>query len=443
MLLSFAVRNFLSIRDEQRLSMYRAARNKNSEWPRPEVSPIAAIYGSNAAGKTTVTAALRYLSGAVDDSYSRWDPDGGTEQMPFLLDATSASEPTEIDVEFVAADGIEYKYGFSLDGRQILTEYLYQYKTSRRTVLFERDVNAEEAWYFGPSFRGPALQIRETTRRNSLFLSAAAAAGNETTRSAHAWLTSGFSIYPATAYAVEHRRVIRKIRKDDGFRSRLLTFLAHADLGVSDVTVIREEMEPEDRAAFEEALRDQPPSRLDDFVREQELTLSLLHRGSDVETALPFVLESDGTQALISFASIAMKALEAGSVCIIDEIDSSLHPLLVAELVAIFQDPRINPKQAQLVFTTHDVSLLETRARLRPLLERDQIWVVEKDATGASSLTAISDYRTPRKEENLARGYLTGRYGGLPTLSIVSELAKLYDEAAPDLAEAPGLTDVD
>ncbi|MCJ1684334.1 ATP/GTP-binding protein [Rathayibacter sp. VKM Ac-2928] len=400
---------------------------EHASWKRPDISAVAAIYGSNASGKTTLLDAFAFIAYAVTESYKSWDPKGGVPRTPFALERMRTQEPTTFEIEFIASDGLEYQYGASFGDERIEREYLYSYKTHRRTVIFHRenDDQSDDEWYFGPSFRGPAAHIRATTRPNALFLSAAAAAGNEATKSAYSWLVNGFSLYDAKSYDSEHQHVIQKLSAGDmKYRDGLMRFLKHADLGIVSVDVVREEMSSDRRRELEQILRALPgdPDRIDEFLENRELELSFTHQGRDRDVPIPFAWESDGTQALISFASIAVKALEDGSACLVDEIDSSLHPLLVAELVSVFSDPRANPRQAQLIFTTHDVSLIGRAGGSEKLLDRDQLWVVEKNEEGASAIIGISEYRSPRLEENLERGYLTGRYGGLPKLSIANEL---------------------
>jgi len=436
MLISFAVENYLSMRDRQEFSMERVHKYSadkspvSSPWKRASVSTVAAIYGSNAAGKSTFISALAFLGDAVRNSYRRWEPDEGVPVMPFSLDSGSAEQPTNLDIEFIAEDGVEYQYSVGLSASRVTHEHLYSYRTNRRTILFNREAGSagDDEWYFGPSFRGPATQIRDTTRDNALFLSAAAAADNAVTRPAYRWLTTALRVYNARHYEHEHSQLIRRLNEgDQRFRDMLTNFLRHADLGVQAVSVVREELDSDRRSELERLIRTVDPDEVasyEEAIKQSEFALSLSHRGEHGEVALPFELESDGTQALLSFASIALKALDSGAVCVVDEIDTSLHPLLVAELVNVFSNPRVNDRQAQLIFTTHDVSLIGRGGGAAKTLERDQVWVVEKGRDGASSITGISEYRSPRKEENLERGYMTGRFGGLPSVSIVQELLR-------------------
>ena len=135
----------------------------------------------------------------------------------------------------------------------------------------------------------------------------------------------------------------------------------------------------------------------------------MVHRGANQEEAeFPLAEESAGTAALFSLLVPALSALESGGTLFIDELDSSLHPLLALELVRLFNDEKRNPFGAQLIFNTHDTNLLD-----RSVLRRDQVWFTEKDSTGASHLYSLTDFK-PRRNENFKRGYLQGRYGAIP-----------------------------
>lgn len=143
----------------------------------------------------------------------------------------------------------------------------------------------------------------------------------------------------------------------------------------------------------------------------------LLHRSVGGESVpLDFTTqESLGTHAWFAFLGPVLEVLEQGSVLLADELDSSLHPMLAAEVIRIFQDPLANPRGAQLIFTTHATAMLGTTMVGRPV-DRDQVWITTKRKTGETELYPLIDAR-PRKEENLERGYLHGRYGGVPRVT--------------------------
>ena len=142
------------------------------------------------------------------------------------------------------------------------------------------------------------------------------------------------------------------------------------------------------------------------------------HRSETVQADIEFEDESDGTQKFFGLAGIFLEILEQGSIAFVDELDRSLHPHLVRKIVEMFNDPQSNPNGAQLVFTTHDTTLLDPE-----LLRRDQIWFTEKDRNQASSLYSLADISV-RKNEAFAKGYLSGRYGALPALEKFRPLEK-------------------
>lgn len=146
--------------------------------------------------------------------------------------------------------------------------------------------------------------------------------------------------------------------------------------------------------------------------------IRLLHQVSAGEVPLEFTSESMGTRSWFALAAALLKALEGGAVVLVDELDASLHPVICAEAVRMFEDPEANTRGAQLLFTTHDVTLLRTLTGGGRVLDRDSIWLTEKDKQGATSLYPLNGFRTaPRKDDNLERRYLLGTYGGKPDIA--------------------------
>lgn len=176
-------------------------------------------------------------------------------------------------------------------------------------------------------------------------------------------------------------------------RLRLLELLRAADVGIVEAKLV-EEAEP----AF--------GSRSGGLRRRR-------HQGAG-DAWLPMEEESHGTQTIFRLAAPLLEVLERGGVLVVDELERSLHPLLALQLVRQFNDPLLNPHNAQLIFTTHDTNLVGTVVG-EPVLRRDQIWLTEKDEQGATQLYPLTDYQ-PRKQENVERGYLQGRYGAIPFL---------------------------
>jgi AAA15 family ATPase/GTPase len=415
MLLSFGVENFMAFRDSQELSLRRAKasdRADDSSWDMG-VSPVVAVYGPNASGKSTLVRALSQLRRAVHDSYTRWDVDDGTNVVPFLLDAESRQGPTSLEIEVRAGDGMDYQYGFTMDGSAVLAEWLYVYRTSRRTLLFRRD---GDDLTFGPSFRETrGLREAARARANALTLSVAAQHGNEMTLPVYREVTKGLRVYDAHPHHRGRQAVMNLVESRSELLGDVIQLIRNADLGITDIDIatMPEEVETQLRQKLTGA--GITTDRIDQILRENTRQLQIAHSSAAGTDFLPLQFESEGTQALLSFAPVVIDALREGATVVIDEVDTSLHPSMVRALVELFVSPRTNPRQAQLIVTTHDTSLLGSNGFTR-ILDRDQVWLTEKDSrTGAAELVAVSEY-SPRKNENLERGYLTGRYGGLPRL---------------------------
>jgi AAA15 family ATPase/GTPase len=185
----------------------------------------------------------------------------------------------------------------------------------------------------------------------------------------------------------------------ENLSQRFRTLLKGADFGIVDFRVQR--------------------SDVDDSTRRVSLPkFQLKHHNTSEDAWLPLEQESHGTRTLFRMALPILRSLERGTILLVDELESSLHPALAQQIICNFNDPATNPHNAQLVCTTHDTNLLGTTLG-EPALRRDQVWFTEKSEEGATALYPLTDYK-PRKAENLERGYLQGRYGAIPFLGSLS-----------------------
>ena len=415
MLVEFRVANHKSIKNEQVLTAAASGRLNDVEDKRPRtilghedrILPTLAIYGANASGKTNVLEALMFMSEAVVSSHRLWEPDFGVPREPFAWDDGKKSEST-YEAEFVLNE-CRYQYGFSVDGENVLEEWLYAYPLGHKRVWFERDGTKYD---FGESLKGQTKIIEEITGGNALYLSAASQHRHEQLFPIYSWFRSIESFN----FRVRRRRRrigrsphgrIRSLLtndksdlkdKDKQTLERFIRLLRVSDLGVQDVKLVRTETE--------------------DFERS---TYYLQHRVDEDDPWIPIEDESNGTQTMFRIGILLLDALDLGTVILVDELESSLHPLLSFELVKLFNDPKSNPNNAQLIFTTHDSNLLGTTLGA-PLVRRDQVYLTEKKKDGATEIYPLTDYK-PRKVENLERGYLQGRYGAIPFLGQFSGIA--------------------
>lgn len=383
MLLSFRVENHRSIRDEQALTLLAGTDGSN-----PIEAPLAvgAIYGANASGKSNVLAALSFMREAVVDSHRLWVPDRGVPITPFAW-GPKATEPSLFEAVFKVAD-IRYEYGFVASHEAFVEEWLHVYPTHRKQVWFERDGSD---FKFGDSLKGENKVVERLTRPNSLFLSAAAQNHHELLAPVFGWFSS-----------IESRRRFR--------RGAPLRGVANSPFG----------MDGEPSPEFLELLRAADTGIVDVKLTEDGVTV--LHQSDSSNAWLPLEEESHGTQQLFATGPLLLRALEEGQLVLVDELEASLHPLLALELVRMFEDSVRNLHHAQLLFTTHDTNLIGNTLG-SPGLRREQVWLTEKDAEGATRLYPLTDYK-PRKEENLERGYLQGRYGAIPLLADFAAFGK-------------------
>jgi len=411
MLLRFTAANFRSLRDEQELSLVATSLG---DLDRALLAPlglrekalrVAAIYGANASGKTNILRALHFVWTAVSESQTSWKPDQRIPRQPFRLAGDQRGKPSTFKVDLML-DGTRYEYGFSVDDERVVEEWLDAYPSTRRQKWFRRSL---DSFSFGKFLTGKNKLIEGVTRQNSLFLSAAAQNNHEQLTTIYRWFTSKLLFVTSDRELIRHTTI--RMCKDPKFKIRLEEFLREADLGLVSIEMTERDV-PAATKKLLAALRetgdfDKLPAEFPAKVPD----ISFVHRCEhDKNVTLPMNLESDGTLAFFELLGPVIDALDEGGVICIDELDSSLHPLLALELVRVFNSAERNAKGAQLLFNTHDTNLLDLS-----ILRRDQIWFTEKDRCGTTHLYPLTDFK-PRKQENLQRGYLQGRYGAIPFL---------------------------
>ncbi|WP_313418356.1 ATP-binding protein [Stenotrophomonas sp.] len=412
MLIQFSVENYRSIREKQTFSLVASADkhrrdthvSASSAPATPDLLRSAIVYGANAAGKSNLLRALAVMVQLVRGTA------GASRQPrlpyePFLLDEESATSGTWFEVAFVQ-DGVRYQFGVRYNAERILYEALYAYPEGRPQRWYSRAYNAsgEDEYEYGGMLRGQKKVWQEATRPNALFLTTAVSLNSDQLQSVFSWFdTKVRPIHPFARIGSDY--TVSSSQENAERKRRVLEFLGQADLGIGDFVV---KTTPFDVSTIPE----DAPDHIRQFVRHamtdkmlQEV--SFLHRTrSGFEAFLDLEEESGGTKKLFELAGPWVDTLENGYLLLIDELDTSLHPVMLQYLVKMFHDPEINLRGAQLVFTTHDTNVMG-------FFRRDQMWLMDKDAELSSALVPLSDF-SPRKNENMEKGYLEGRFGGLP-----------------------------
>lgn len=408
MLLQFNVTNALSFKKEAILDL-TAASDKSHEdnlitYRKERVLPTVAIYGANAAGKSNLFKALTSAIRFVRNSQNM-QIDSKISVTPFLMDDEGKNGKTRFDFIYVY-DGIKYEYGFVADTDRVYEEYLYAYKSSKPSLIFERTEITK--YRYTTTLRKTLRQYESKNTENKLFLSTATIWNCKETESAFRWFSEMIDTYSSD----EMRHYIGGIieaDKDGTFRETAVRLLKSADFNISDYKLSVKEGHSNIPLPPGISFDDEVLEHLKSY--EIQVFHDIEHNGEVRKTPLPFNAESDGTQLYFSYIPAVIRALKKGRTIVIDEIDNGLHPMIVRQLVELFNDPDTNPNGAQLIFNTHDIDLLDLE-----LLRRDQIYFVEKNnKTGESDLYALSDF-SPRKNEKIQKGYMLGRYGAIPNL---------------------------
>ncbi len=416
MLIEFKVTNFRSFREAQTLSMVASsiAERTESNTFDPNLKGFgrflrsAVVYGPNAAGKTNLLRALRFMKVAVMTS-SGTAPTNKPRHEPFKLAAKSRREPTEFQATFVEG-GIRYEYGFSLDAERIRTEWLVEYAHQRGRALFERRYDEKKKdyeWKFSSYLKGNRSTWSASTHQNALFLSTAVTLNSAQLLPVFKWFQHRLVVVVGNTTLNETLTI--KMLSDPNTKEKILPFLKEADLGITDFELSREQMPQQAQAVMVQGAQ---PMFIEQAPGAAHLVKVIFTHASTEEgeqAQFNFEDESSGTQQFFRSVGAWLNVLTNGEVLLVDEIDASLHPLLTKFLVDKFHSDE-NPKNAQLIFNTHSTALLD-----QDIFRRDQIWFVEKDRAGASTLYPLTDFK-PRAEEALERGYLKGRYGALPIL---------------------------
>lgn len=412
MLLEFRLRNYRAFREEATLSMV-ASHDKvlidanTHEIGLPGAARLvraAAVYGPNAGGKTTLLRALQLMRGVVVES-AGLKPDQAFNVQPFRLDAAAKNEPTLFEVT-VLIDGVRHQYGFEFTPTRIIKEWLLVYQTARPQAWINRTFDPKtekEVFNFSSHMAGSRHVWRDATRPNALFLSTAIQLNSESLQPLFKWFAVSLNVFLGGGI-IPHDFSTGMLENEAG-RSAIASILSAADIGIRDIAL---EKKKGIQAQF--TINPTTGEALSTTTQHDVFFPKFRHTVGDVSEEFEYVDESEGTQKLFSLAGPMLDIIRSGSLLVVDELDRSMHPLLVRQIVKTFQDPAINTNGAQLLFSTHDTSLLDSS-----LLRRDQIWFAEKDASQASALSPLSDFSV-RNDEAFERGYLSGRYGGVPIL---------------------------
>jgi hypothetical protein len=414
MLIEFSVANFRSLRERQTFSLVKAKGDELAETNSFKVQAVneyallrsAAIYGPNAGGKSNLVLALSAMKRIVLESATTRQRGDKLPVMPFRLSQATQGAPSEFEITFIV-DQVRYQYGFTATDQRVHEEWLLAYPKGRPQRWFGRDWNESKQrydWELGNSLVGEKQLWQKSTRDNALFLSTAVQLNSEQLQPIYDWFKTTLRLANVGGW-------------DPGFsaslcekneKSQIMEFLHAADINIDDIIV---EKSPFDLKVLPDEMPAHVKEAISGDLKDRQLVkINTVHKDSDGNNVVfDFKDESDGTQKLFAFAGPWIDSLAHGYVLFIDELHDNLHPSLVQFLVQLFHSKVTNPENAQLVFTTHETSILN-----QEVFRRDQIWFCEKDDQQATIVYPLTDFSPRKGRENLELGYLSGRYGALP-----------------------------
>lgn len=431
MLIQFSVKNFRTFKDKATLSFIASNYDKDTREEENifqstiynlRLLKSCAIYGANASGKSKFIEAIVFMKRFVITSSKESQKGDKIPVEPFKLNSTSEKEPSEFEVIFTH-ENVMYRYGFEVNNEMVISEWLYSKPKTKEIELFYRDYQNFET--HKRSFqKGNTLVKEGLIRDNALLLSVAAQFNEKTSVKIIEWFKNIGTISGVKEEGYEGYTINKA--KDANFKNKILELLKAADLGIQDIQV---EMLDLDK------LPNDMPKELKEFLikrSEEEEGAEFLsdvltsHKKYDDNNKLVGKVnlsldddESFGTRKFFALTGPVIDSLENGHTLVIDELDSKLHPNLVCKIVSLFNSKENNPKNAQLLFNTHNTNLLSSG-----LFRRDQIWFTEKNKFGEGKLYSLADFKSDdvRKNDPFEENYIRGKYGAIPYLGYFDNL---------------------
>lgn len=403
MILEFCATNYLSIKEELKLSFVSTPLKESSTEPNDlfeladtgiSLVRSAVIYGANASGKSNVLKAFAFYKRFITDSFKDSQAGEAIDVENFRLNATTIDEPTSLEATFTDGEYI-YRYGFEVDSQKVQMEWLYRRickKRAKEVELFYREDGVTTV--HPKSLLLQELVNKKMVRSNALLLSTAAQFNETIAVSILRWLSNTQVLFCSEDEVLWQNAI--KYLDDETIRERIIAFARYADLGIENIIKVDNRIVSRHR-------------QYDDEGREVNNVAFSFNRN-----------ESEGTVKYFSLAYPIIDALDNGKCIVIDELDSRLHPLLVKRIIALFNDAQTNPKGAQLLFTAHDTYLLSAG-----LFRRDQVWFTQKDNFGATELYSLAEYKV-RSTSPFEREYLLGKYGATP---LIGDMESIFNPA--------------
>ena len=423
MLIEFSVANFRSFKDKQTLSFLPSVRSrevstlKSKKYSNLAVLPTIAIYGPNNSGKSNLIKGIKALKWLVIKSGNFNSDKQLAANEFFAFNSNNFEKPTVFEIDFLAENDNRYKFLVEFNRIEIIREELSFYnvglkgKVSLKKIYKRKGLEID----FG-DLKGRKDSIN--FEKNQLFLSRADIDGNKELKVIYSFFSGSLCAYSFTEN--EYTNFLTRAYKDyindeDNELSKMPqlieTIVKEMDTGILGIET---SMVDVSEISFPDNMSQSLKNKIFNSIKDE---FRIRHRLFDGEnesgtTTLSLNEQSIGTRKMIGLLPLIVSTLSEGDVLVMDEMNTSLHTKLTFWIISLFNNSKTNPKNAQLIITTHDISLIN-----RYLYDRDQIYVMEKNKYQSSNLYSFADISNISKVKNLDDYYETGRLGGVPYIA--------------------------
>lgn len=398
MLIEFSVGNYRSFKEVVTFSMVAApivvgdspinGNNLFLATKEIELLKSAAIYGANASGKSNLVRAISFMKEFTINSAVGNRITNEIDTELYRLNIESERESSYFEMVFIIGT-TRYRYGFEVDRQSVKSEWLYQTLRTKEAQLFERENSKIKV--FSKFYEGKSLDNK--TRKNALFLSVVAQFNGDIATDVVDWFNELNIFNNLDDDDYDNATIDALI---EGHRTQdLIGLVTSLDLGIKDIQMIKT-----------------PMPEFPGVISYEVKTAHWKYDGEENRVGTEYFEldenESAGTQKLFNISGLLINILQTGEILIVDELDARLHPLISCAIVKLFNSPITNPRNAQLIFTTHDTNLLSAN-----MFRKDQIWFTEKDRYGATDLYSLVEYDIP-DDAPFEQDYIAGKYGAIP-----------------------------
>lgn len=417
MLIEFIVGNYKSYKNKATFSMVASNLKdlkENTFVVEQDLRLLksAVIYGANASGKSNLFEALGFMKAYILQISAKSQSNVPIPVNNFRLDSKSVVKPSFFEVTFVNEAKHKYIYGFEVSREKVNEEWLHYYPKNRKVTLFTR---TNKTIVLGPRMQN-AKELTERTNPNALFLSVADQWGNEFAKEVINWFSK--LAVASGVFSQDYKIFSMQFSRNNKLSPKTLDFVRNADPSIS--SYITKETDIHDEVAYKTA-----PEKIRELLwpegqNHRHIRTSTFHKndkGEEVEFDLSE--ESAGTQQMFDLHGPIIDSLQNGRTLLIDELETHLHPRMLMFIVDLFHDSKINRKNAQLIFSTHNTTLLGKGELGTNILRRDQVWFTEKDRENSTNLFSLVEYRLEKNQKvrhdaSYEKDYLLGKYGATP-----------------------------